>query len=224
MSSTVVTSPEATTALLETEITGVASSSTVVTTPASQSIGTETDEQDLTNHDPQPSNNYEMSTPSSASLVLENHIASTPASFVMNPCSASSCTSGASVVSTPLSTAYSCKECAHKARKKHNLLRANKRLKMKVRTLKEEVSSLKLTITELESVSFIYLHLFTINIFCNLCLIFTIRVLYVYILIYPLAWLPCIFFHPLSKIMTRKYFLLFCFTLALTSEGNGERR
>lgn len=92
-----------------------------------------------------------MSTPSSASLVLENHIASTPASFVMNPCSASSCTSGASVVSTPLSTAYSCKECAHKARKKHNLLRANKRLKMKVRTLKEEVSSLKLTITELEN-------------------------------------------------------------------------
>ena len=165
-----------------------------------------------------------MSAPSSASLVLENHIASPLASFVMNPCSASSCTSGGSVVSTPLSTAYSCKECAHKARKKHNLLRANKRLKMKVRTLKEEVSSLKLTITELESVSFIYLHLFTINIFCNLCLIFTIHVLYVYILIYPLAWLPCIFFHPLSKIMTRKYFLLFCFTLALTSEGNGERR
>lgn len=43
LSSTVVTSPEATTALLETEITGVASSSTVVTTPASQSIGTETE-------------------------------------------------------------------------------------------------------------------------------------------------------------------------------------
>ena len=165
-----------------------------------------------------------MSAPSSASLVLENHIASPLASFVMNPCSASSCTSGGSVVSTPLSTAYSCKECAHKVRKKHNLLRANKRLKMKVRTLKEEVSSLKLTITELESVSFIYLHLFTINIFCNLCLIVTIHVLYVCTLIYPLAWLPCIFFHPLSKIMTRKYFLLFCFTLALISEGNGERR
>ena len=162
-----------------------------------------------------------MSTPSSASLVLENDIASTPASFVVNPCSASSCTSGPSVVSTPLSTAYNCKECAHKARKKHNLLRANKRLKMKVWTLKEEVSSLKLTITELESVSFIYLHLFTINILGNLCLIFAIHVLYVYSLIYPL---PCIFFHPLSKIMTRKYFLLFCFTLALTSEGNGERR
>lgn len=92
-----------------------------------------------------------MSTPSSASLVLQNDIASTPASFVVNPCSASSCTSGASVVSTPLSTAYNCKECAHKARKKHNLLRANNRLKMKVQTLKEEVSSLKLTITELES-------------------------------------------------------------------------
>lgn len=124
----------------------------MITTPASQSIGTEIEEQDLTNHDPQPSNNYEMSTPSSASLVLENDIASTPASFVVNPCSASSCTSGASVVSKPLSTAYNCKECAHKARKKkHNLLRANKRLKMKVWTLKEEVSSLKLTITELES-------------------------------------------------------------------------
>ncbi|XP_015779715.1 PREDICTED: uncharacterized protein LOC107357589 [Acropora digitifera] len=93
-----------------------------------------------------------MSTPSSASLVLENDIASTPASFVVNPCSSSSCTSGALVVSTPLSTAYNCKECAHKARKKkHNLLKANKRLKMKVWTLKKEVSSLKLTITELES-------------------------------------------------------------------------
>ena len=90
----------------------------MVTTSASQSIGTETEEQDLTNHDPQPSNNYEMSTPSSASLVLENDITSTPASFVVNPCSASSCTSGASVVSTPLSTACNCKECAHKARKK----------------------------------------------------------------------------------------------------------
>ena len=170
MSSTVVTSPDATTALLETEITlsVIPSTRTVVTTPASQSIGRETEEQDLTNHDPQPPNNYEMSTPSSASLVLENVIASTLASFVVNPCSAGSCTSGASVVSTPLSTAYNCKECAHKASKKHNLLRANKRLKMKVRTLKEEVSNLKLTITELESVSFIYFHLFTINILGNL--------------------------------------------------------
>ena len=90
----------------------------MVTTPASQTIGTETEEQDLTSHDPQPSNNYEMSIPSSESLVLEKDIASTPASFVVNPSSANSCTSGASVVSTPLSTAYSCKECDYRARKK----------------------------------------------------------------------------------------------------------
>lgn len=122
-----------------------------------------------------------MSIPSSASLVLEKDIAIAPASFVVDPCSASSCTSGASVVSTLLSTAYSSKDYTHGAKKTHNLLRANKRLKTKVHTLKEEVSRLKHTITELESVSFIYLHLFAINIFGNLCLIFAIHVLYVYI-------------------------------------------
>ena len=109
--------PEATTALLEKKITVIPSSSTVVTTPASQIIGTETEEQDLTNLEPQSSNANEMCTPSSASLVLENYIASTPASFVADLWSASSCTSGASVVSTPLSTAYSCKDCTHGAKK-----------------------------------------------------------------------------------------------------------
>ena len=134
----------------------------MVTTPASQTIGTETEEQDLTNHDPQPSNNYEMSTPSSASLILESDIASTPASFLVDPCSASSCTLGASVVSTLLLTA-----CSYKNK---NLPRANKRLKMKVQTLKEKVSRLKHTITELASVSFIYLHLCHKNI-CHTCAI-----------------------------------------------------
>lgn len=144
--STVVTNPEATTAL---------QSSTVVTTPeTSQIIVTEAEEQDLTNLEPQPSNDDEMCTVSSASLVVENNIASTPASFVKDVCSASSVTSGASVDSTPLSTPHSCKECIHRAKKSHNLQRANNRLKTKVQTLKEKVSSLRHTITELESVSF----------------------------------------------------------------------
>ena len=88
------------------------SSSTVVT-PDSQIIVTETEEQDLTNLEPQLSNVDEMCTPSSASLAVESYTASTPASFVVDPCSASSHTSGASVVSTPLSTAYmySCRDC-----------------------------------------------------------------------------------------------------------------
>ena len=52
---------------------------------------------------------------------------------------------------------------------------------MKVRTLKEEVSSLKLFITELEGVSFIYLHIYTINIFGNLCLIYATRAICVHL-------------------------------------------
>ena len=108
-------------------------------------------------------------------------------------------------------------------KKTHNLLRANNQLKTKVQTLKEGVSSLRNTITELISVSFIYLCLFAIN---NLPIFLTcvIPLLYVYIKSYSLACLPCIFFHPLSKIMTCKYFLLSCFTSAFSRQGNGDRR
>ena len=173
-----VTSPETT------------SSSTVVT-PESQIIVPETEEQDLTNLEPQPSN--EICTPSSASLAVESYTASTPASFVVDPCSASSHTSGASVVSTSLSTAYSCNDCTRRAKRSHNLQRANNRLKTKVQSLKKEVSSLRHTITELESVSFIYLHNFAINIFANLFLM-AIHVQYIYI--YSLVCLPCFFFSP----------------------------
>lgn len=180
-SSTVVTSPEATTAVTETEI---PSSSTVVTTPESKSMVTETEEQDITNlvpadlSEPQPSTPGEsvqhenvepsldeLGTPSSASLVVENCSASTPASFVVDPCSGNSFTSGASVVSTPLSTTYSCKDCTRMAKKSHNLQRSNSRLKTKVHSLKEEVSSLRHTITELESASFIDLCLVTIDVY-----------------------------------------------------------
>ena len=134
-----------------------------------------------------------MCTPSSASLAVESYTASTPASFVVDPCSASSHTSGASVVSTPLSTAYSCNDCTRRAKRSHNLQRANNRLKTKVQSLKKEVSSLRHTITELESVSFIYLHNFAINIFANL---FLMAIHVQCICIYSLICLPCFFFSP----------------------------
>ena len=201
-STTVVTSPEAT------------SSSTVVTTPESQIIATETEDPDLTvtNLEPQPSNVDEMCTPSSASLVVENYSASTSASFVVDPCSASSCTSGTSVVSTLLSTAHSCKDCTRRATKSHNLQRTNNQLNAKVQSLKKEVSSLRHTITELESVSFSYLFSFIFFFLChkqvrlaNYWPIFVLPYMYyiimLYIYIYSLAWLPCLFFHALREIL-----------------------
>ena len=140
-----VTSTETKTAQSEIEITVI---------PASQIIVKETEEQDLTNLEPQPSNADEMCTPSSASLTLENSTASTPASFVVDPCSASSWTSGASVVSTPLLTAYSCKDCTHRT-KKTQFTESQQSTENKSADFKREVSSLKHTITDLESVSLI---------------------------------------------------------------------
>ena len=210
-SSTVVTSSQAT-------------SSSTVATPESQTMVTETEEQDLTNLEPQPSNVDEMCTPTSTSLAVESYTASAPASFAVDPCSASSQTSGASVVSTPLSTAYSCQDCSRRVKKSHNLQRANTRLKTKVQSLKKEVSSLRQTIAELESVSFIHLHILPLTylpifvllpyMYCTCCTC---------TFIHSPACLA-FSFHPLKKIMTCKYFLLFCFTLAFIRQGNGDGR
>ena len=126
--------------------------------------------QSVQREDVEPSG-ADMYTPSSASVVMGNCSASTSASFVVDSSSGNLCTSSASDVTTPLSTAGRCNDCTHVA-KCHNLRRVNNRLKTKVYSLEEEVSSLRNTIKDLESVSTIdhfviaiHLYLFCIYLF-----------------------------------------------------------
>ena len=212
-STTAVTSPEAT------------SSSTVFTTPESQIIATETEDQDLTvtNLEPQPSNVDEMCTPSSASLVVENYSASTSASFVVDPCSASSCTSGTSVVSTPLSTAHSCKDCTRRAKKKPQFTKSQQSTKrksaeFKKRSVKPEAYHRRARKCEFQLSFFFLCHkqITLANywpIFVLLPYMYCIIVVHLYLFTCLVALL---IFSPSQGniVMTCKYSLLFCYILA----------